>query len=185
MGFLLGKVLMQLAQGEESMRHCVLDRRVDLCVGLTVAVRLKHWIPSKARWASCVHDLALNAAFKEDRLIIWSSGIGNITVRRSTLVRESNQHLVQTLKTNTLQEPLNVGSRKAIEGIESKSCVLDKNRSVNDLGCQSTLFAGNLLARSLKLGKINVDGLELEVITEDSAGLSQFVLVACDKDWRE
>lgn len=52
----------------------------------------------------------LNAAFKEDRLIIWSSGVSNITERRSTLVRESSQHLVQTLKTNTLQEPLAIRS---------------------------------------------------------------------------
>lgn len=30
-----------------------------------------------------------------------------------------------------MKEDVHIGSRKAIEGIESKSCVLDKNRPVN------------------------------------------------------
>lgn len=73
LGFLLGKVSTQLAQGEESMRHCVLERRVDLCVGLIVAIGLEYWIPSKARWSSCIHNFALLSTQAKERVCKFTS----------------------------------------------------------------------------------------------------------------
>mmetsp|Transcript_6339 Transcript_6339/g.27919 ORF Transcript_6339/g.27919 Transcript_6339/m.27919 type:complete len:251 (-) Transcript_6339:25-777(-) len=180
--------LPELIQRPVPVRYAVLHRLVHLRVRLLETVGLEHGIPSKVRRPPRRHDRPVGCAHENLRLAFRSVDVREDALRVRALVRVPRQHLVQALVPELIQEPLDVRSGQAVEGVVAEARVLDERRAVDLPGGEHDLLLGDVLGFALKLGEVHLARLERELIrvllAEDGADLLQLVLIAsheCDR----
>ena len=114
LGLLRGQqVLLQHSESLVPMRDGVLDLLVHLSVGLGESLGLKARVPPKMSRSPWGDNLSLGSSFKDCHFLVSRLLDGDTARGFSGKVIKPDQGRVETLGTEFLQEPLDIGTWKA------------------------------------------------------------------------
>lgn len=138
---LTAKVLPQLVQRPKAMRDFILALLRQLGVRFVVPLGLEYGIPAKVATSPRKHDIAVGTALEQQHLALFVRCVRKGAHGLRRFVLPAVEQLVQTLRAQLFQEPLDVGACEKSSKSKDLGLVLKRSQApaVNKAGFLTVL----------------------------------------------